>query len=619
MAPEDSGQRGGQGAALHPSGIRSRGRPQTEEQVNRQALRELFPGVADLRAQAGRSWRHDVLVGVSVAAVAIPSSLGMADLAHLPPTAGLYGTMFPLAAYVLLGSSRILVAGPDGALSSMTGSTITPLAASATVYPAYAATLALLVGGVMTVASLLRLGFMADFLSKPILIGYTNGIALTIIVGQLGKLLGIPTRNTKFFPQIWEILTNLGRASLVTTALSAALLGGILLLRHFVPRLPAALIAVVAATAASAALDLAAHGVAVVGHVASGLPVPRFPHVPVTALTPLLLAAVGMALVSFGDVMAITRGYAVRGGYEIRAPRELAGLGLANLVAGLTRSQPVSSSGSRTAVAAASGARTQIVSLTVAALAVVVALAATPLLTDLPKAALGVVLVIAALGMLNPQRAWRLRRVHNSEAFLAATTTVAVLAFGILGGLLIAIALSIGVFVQRTVRPHDAVLGAADDVDGWHDVSHLHGAQTVPGLVVYRFDAPLFFPNAPYFKARVRETLGEADGHDPAVRFLLVNAEAVSNVDATAVATLREVRRELADAGITLGFARVKWHIRKVFDAAGLTGEVGVENIFPTVRTGVAEFEARLRAGGSAEPTRPAGSADSEGSAEAGD
>lgn len=561
--------------------------------MKRSTALDIFPGVAQLRAGAGRSWRKDVLVGVSVAAVAIPSSLGMADLAHLPPTAGLYGTMFPLVAYVLMGSSRILVSGPDGALSSMTASTVTPLAASTAAYPAYAATLALLVGGVMTVASLLRLGFMADFLSKPVLIGYTNGIALSIIGGQLGKLLGVTTKSTKFFPEVFEDLKHLGQASATTVALSASLLGGALLLRRFVPRLPAALLVVVGATAASAALDLPAHGVPVVGHVASGLPVPQIPHVPLTVLSSLLLAAVGLALVSFGDVMAITRGYAARGGYEISAPRELAGLGLANLVAGLTRSQPVSSSGSRTAVAASSGARSQVVSLTVAGLAVVVALAATSLLTDLPKAALGVVLVVAALGMLNPQRAWRLRQVHSSEAFLAAVTTLAVLLFGILGGLLIAIGLSIGVFVQRTVRPHDAVLGTAQDVDGWHDVSRLRGGQTVPGLVVYRFDAALFFPNAPYFKARVREVLAESGG-DPEVRFLLVDAEAVSHVDATAVAMLRDVHRELAEHRITLGFARVKWHIQKVFDADGLTAEVGTGNFFPTVRTGVAAYRKRL-------------------------
>jgi len=585
-----------------PGGVRTAADWLTDR-VRALTWRDVLPGVPEVKAQARTVWRKDVLVGVSVAAVAIPASLGMADLAGLAPTAGLYATMFPLVAYALIGSSRKLVVGPDGALSSLTASSVAPLAAGAADrYAALAAGLALLTGLVMLAAALLRLGFMADFLSKPVLIGYFNGVALTIIGGQAGKLVGVKTTSSKFFPQLWELITHLGTASVVTAGLSAALIALVLVVRWLVPKAPSALIVVVGATIASAALDLAAHGVSTVGHVSGGIPLPRLPHMTFGQASTLALAAAGMALVSFGDVIATTRTYAARDGYEISPGRELSGLGAANLVAAVTHGQPVSSSGSRTAVLDAAGGRSQVAGVTIAALALLVALFATPLLTDLPKAALGVVLVFAALGMISARGVVRLRRVHDTEAALALATMLAVLVFGVLGGLLIAVALSIGVFVYRSVRPHDAVLGESADVDGWHDVGRMRNPQTLPGLVVYRFDAPLFFPNALYFKDQVRQTLaapqdesGDEDGggSDPRVTWLLVNAEAMVYLDSTAEQMLRDLHAELAEQGVTLAFARVKGHIREILDSSGLTEIVGTEYFFSSVRAGAEAFRNR--------------------------
>ncbi|GAA2048537.1 SulP family inorganic anion transporter [Catenulispora yoronensis] len=554
--------------------------------------RGLVPGAPEVLEQARTHWHKDVLVGISVAAVAIPGSLGMADLAGVAPTAGLYATMFPLLAYALIGSSRKLVVGPDGALSSLTASSLAPFAAAhSDRYAALAAGLGIVTGLIMYAAAALRLGFMADFLSKPVLIGYFNGVALAIISGQLGKLFGFKIESGKFFGEIWELLTHLGRTSVATLALSASLLTVALLLRAVAPKAPVALVVVVLAAGASALFSLSGHGVATVGPVDSGLPVPRLPRLAPGDFFDLALTAVGLALVSFGDVMAITRTYATRDGHPISPERELAGVGTANIVSGLTQGMPVSSSGSRTAVNAAAGGRTQVVGLTVAGLTVLVAAFATGVLTDLPKAALGVVLVVAALGMLTASGVARLRRVHNFEAALALAATLAVLLFNVLGGLMVAIGLSIGVFVYRAVRPHDAVLGKVEDVDGYHDIDHSDApVQTVPGLIVYRFDAPLFFPNARYFKERVLALVDESP--EPVAEFLL-NAEAMTYIDSTAVEALRELHAALRVRGVVLAVARAKWFMMKIFDSSGLTEVIGPEHFHPTVRVGVRAFRDR--------------------------
>ncbi|SEK53262.1 SulP family inorganic anion transporter [Streptacidiphilus jiangxiensis] len=562
---------------------------------------QRLPGAAELRAADKGTRRRDLVVGLSVAAVALPSSLGMADLAGLPATAGLYATMLPLLAYALFGSSRQLIVGPDGATAALTATTLAPLAAgSLQHYGDLALTLTLLLGVYLALGALLRLGFMADFLSKPVLAGYFNGVGLQIIAGQAGKLLGIKVPGNHFFDTVEHLIMRLPRTSLTTLALSVSLLvlGGVV--KKLWPRAPVALIVVVVAIAASVGLSLSDHGVAVVGEVRRGLPVPTVPHVTLSDLFQLMLPAAGMALVSFGDAIAITRNYAARNGYEIVPGREFTGIGAANLVSAFTQGMPVSSSGSRTAVNDASGGRSQWVGISVAVIALLVAAFATPLLKPLPKAALGVVLILSAVGMISASGMVRLRRVHDSEAALALATMLAVLAFGTLGGLLIAVGLSIGVFVYRTVRPHDAVLGRQPDVDGYHDIAIHEDAQTEPGLVVYRFDAPLYFPNALWFRDRVREvvaaTEARPDNGGP-VRWLVANVEAVTYIDSTAVQMLRDLHDELAERGIVLALARAKHPLRVVLRRSGLAQVLGEERIFPTVATAVAAYLAEADAG----------------------
>jgi sulfate permease, SulP family len=526
-----------------------------------------------------------------VAAVALPASLGMAELAGLPVVVGLYATMLPLVGYALFGSSRQLVVGPEGTLAALTAVTIAPLAAGDPAeYAALAAALAVVMGVILVLAGLMRLGFMADFFSKPVLLGYINGIALTIIASQLGKLLGVSVSEQDFFPLVWEVLTELGSVHGRTLLLSCALLAVVFGLRRYVPKVPATLVVVVLAIVASEVLDLDRKGVAVVGDVQGGLPSLGLPGVRVGDVVDLLLPASAFALIAFADTIASARTYAIRNGYEIDANRELAGLGGANLASGVSGAFPVSASGSRTALNDASGGRTQVVGLVTAGAVAVVALFATPLIEPLPKAALAVVVVVAALGLFNFGSIWRLRRIRAAEMGLAIVALAGVLVFGVLGGVAVAIGLSIAVFVYRTVRPHDAVLGSVADVDGYHDILRYDSAETVPGLIVYRFDAPLFFANAEYFRRQVRALVAASDTK---LEWFVVNAEAFVYLDATAVETLRHLHTVLAAQGTTLCFARLKGRQREIFAHTGLAEEIGAEHFFPTVRAGVAAFLAR--------------------------
>jgi SulP family sulfate permease len=549
------------------------------------------PGVANMRGYTKARLRTDLVAGLTVGAVAVPGGLAMGKLAGVSPVAGLYATMLPLVAYALFGSSRQLVVGPDGVLAILTATTVAPLATGEPLrYAALAAALALMMGVVHLVSSALRLGFMADFLSLPILLGYFNGLALIIIASQIGPLFGVSVSAHDFFPIVGEFVAELGEANTLTIVVSAVLLALVLVLKRIKPMFPGSLLAVVVAAVASVVFDLSDRGVAVVGDVEAGLPVLGIPNVSLHDLSTLAIPAAGMALVAFGDTIATGRIYATRNGYTVNANQELLALGTANIAAGFSQAIAVSSSGSRTALNDASRGMSQVVGLVSAVLAFAVATVGTPLIEPLPIDALSVVVVAAALGMFDLRGMLRLRRVRTAELGLALATLVGVLALGVLGGLLVAIVLSIGVFVYRSVRPHDAVLGEVADMDGYQDIEAFPAAETVPGLVVYRFDAALYFPNCPYFLDRARQAVAAAD---PPARWVMLNAEAITYVDSTAVQTLRELRSELAESGITLTVARAKIMVRNVFDTTGFTGEIGRANFFTTVSAGVRAYEER--------------------------
>ena len=473
------------------------------------SLAEAAPGVATLLHYPRSYLRSDVVAGVTVGAVAVPSSLAMAELAGLPVVYGLYGTFLPLAVYGLLGTSRQHVIGPDSTLAALTAVTVAPLATvggevDPARYAALAAALALAMGRLLFLAGVLRLGFVADFFGKPVLLGYINGVALIVISSQLGKLLGISVGADDFFADRLGGLVGARRRERPDRAPERGPAGGGDR-DSALPSRPAP----VSRGARARTRDRGARRPArITGSRSSArstaaCPRSGCPGSEQATSSISLLPAAAFSLVAFADLIATVRTFAQKHGYEVDANRELTAIGGANLIGGLTGAFPVSSSNSRSAVNDSAGARSQAAVIVAAAVVGLFLLFAMPLIEPLPTAALGVIIVVAAAGLINVRSIWRLRHVRPAEVALALVAFGGVLVFGVVGGVVVAIALSIGVFLYRAARPHDAVLGRVDDVDGYHDITRWEGAETVPGLLVYRFDAPPFFVNAEYLRQRV--------------------------------------------------------------------------------------------------------------------
>lgn len=571
-------------------GCRARGLRQ-ESTVMKQNLAHWLPGMAQFTGYQ-RSWlRGDVLAGVTVAAYLVPQVMAYATVAGLPPVAGLWAALVPMGVYALLGSSRQLSVGPESTTALMTATALTPLVVGDPArYAAMAAMLALLVGAICLVAGLCGLGFLADLLSRPVLVGYMTGVAVIMISGQLDKVSGVEVTGDEFVDQIRSFASGLGSVHVPTVVLSAAVLALLLLLYRIAPRFPGPLVAVLAATAVVWLFSLDDKGIRVVGGIPAGLPVPTLPPVAMTELLALAIPAAGIAVVAFSDNALTARTFAARKGDTIDASAELRALGICNLTTGVTQGFPVSSSGSRTALGDTVGSRTQFYSLVMLATVLLVMLAGRDLLEHFPMAALGALVVYAALRLIDAAEFRRLARFRRSELFLAVATTVAVLGFGVLYGVLVAIALSLMDTLRRIARPHDSVLGYVPGVAGMHDVDDYPDARPVPGLVVYRYDAPLFFANAENFRERALAAVEAADGP---VEWFVLNAEAQVDPDLTAVDALEQLRQDLTARGIVFAMARVKSDLRDDLVAAGFIDRVGADRIFPTLPTAVEAFRNR--------------------------
>ncbi|MBP3085907.1 SulP family inorganic anion transporter [Mycolicibacterium fortuitum] len=557
----------------------------------KQNLAHWLPGTAQFTGYQ-RSWlRGDVLAGVTVAAYLVPQVMAYATVAGLPPVAGLWAALVPMGVYALLGSSRQLSVGPESTTALMTATALAPLVVGDPArYAAMAAMLALLVGAICLVAGLCGLGFLADLLSRPVLVGYMTGVAVIMISGQLDKVSGVEVTGDEFVDQIRSFASGLGSVHVPTVVLSAAVLALLLLLYRIAPRFPGPLVAVLAATAVVWLFSLDDKGIRVVGGIPAGLPVPTLPPVAMTELLALAIPAAGIAVVAFSDNALTARTFAARKGDTIDASAELRALGICNLTTGVTQGFPVSSSGSRTALGDTVGSRTQLYSLVMLATVLLVMLAGRDLLEHFPMAALGALVVYAALRLIDAAEFRRLARFRRSELFLAVATTVAVLGFGVLYGVLVAIALSLMDTLRRIARPHDSVLGYVPGVAGMHDVDDYPDARPVPGLVVYRYDAPLFFANAENFRERALAAVEAADGP---VEWFVLNAEAQVDPDLTAVDALEQLRRDLTARGIVFAMARVKSDLRDDLVAAGFIDRVGADRIFPTLPTAVEAFRNR--------------------------
>jgi sulfate permease, SulP family len=549
------------------------------------------PGVAQFRGYQ-RGWlRGDVLAGLAVAAYLVPQVMAYATVAGLPPVAGLWAAIAPLAVYALLGSSRQLSVGPESTTALMTAVVLAPIAAGDPArYAALAAAIAILVGAICLLGGIARLGFLANLLSRPVLIGYMAGIAVVMIASQLGKTTGVVVQGDEFIDQIRSFAAGIRQAHWPTIVMAASVLLLLVSLARWVPRAPGPLIAVLVATASVGAMSLDARGIAVVGHVPSGLPTPRLPPVSLSDLATLFVPAVGIAIVAFSDNVLSARAFATRRSEHIDANAELRAVGMCNITAGVIHGFPVSSSGSRTAIGHVMGSRSQLYSLIALGCVVVVLVSAGGLLALFPTAALGALVVFAALHLIDIAEFRRLARFRRSELILALATTAAVLGLGVLYGVVVAVVLSILELLRRLSHAHDSILGFVPGIAGMHDIDDHPGAALVPGLVIYRYDAPLCFANAEDFRTRALAAVNDNPGP---VEWFVLNAEANVEVDLTALDALDQLRVELASRGIVFAMARVKQDLRESLQAAGMLAEIGEDRIFMTLPTAVDEFKRR--------------------------
>jgi high affinity sulfate transporter 1 len=547
----------------------------------------VIPGLVTLRSYQ-RSWlRGDLLAGVTVAAYLVPQVMAYATVAGLPPVAGLWAALPGLVVYAVLGSSASLSMGPEATTALMTAIAIAPLAAGDPVrYAGLAASLALLVGVMSVAAGLLRLGFVADLLSRPVLVGYMAGVAVIMIADQLRRVTGVPVTGQAFFAQVASFARGVSQMQPATVALAAAVLAFLLLLRWRWPHAPGPLLAVLLATGAVVLFGLSSHGVAVVGPIPAALPVPRLPGVSPHVLRELLLPAFTVLVVGFSDDVLTARSFARRD-ERIRASQELLALGVANVGSSLIRGFPISSSATRTAIGVATGSRTQLYSLTAAASVVAVLLFLRPVLSRFPAAALGAIVIYAAIRLIDLPALRRLAAFRHTEFAIALATCIGVVAVNILYGVLIAIGLSVADLLVRTARPHDAIQGLVPGLAGMHDVEDYPGAQTIPGLVVYRYDAPLFFANAENFRQRA---LAAAERSGP-VRWFVLNVEANVEVDFTALEALDAVREDINRRGAIFALARVKQDLLARLQSFGLADKIGAEYLFPTLPTAVEAYQ----------------------------
>jgi len=555
------------------------------------ALARAIPGIGWMRAY-NKAWlRSDIVAGVTVAAVILPVAMAYGQLAGLPPVTGIYASMLPLVVYALFASSRQLILGPDASSAALVAAAILPLASGdASRYMALAALLAIVTGALSLVAGIARLGFIANFLSKPILVGYMNGLALTVMVSQLPNILGYTVSASGFFAEAGQLLAGIGQTHALSLSIGVGVIVVVWTLRRFAPGLPGPLIAVAAATIAVIAWRLDLQGVAVIGAITPGLPSLALPRITSGDIGALMDDALGIALVTFSDTILNARTFAERQGDHVRPSQELIGLGVANVAAGLTHGFPVGASGTRTAVSQAAGGKTQLTSIIAAATLAIMLLFLTDPLSKFPKAALAALLIVTALQIFDLRTLRTLARSDRRELFIALVALVGVLAVGLLEGIVLAIILSLLLILARAVRPHDAVLGQAPGVDGLQDVEEFPEGRTIPGLIVYRFDAPLFFANADFFQRRVRTLVAEADAP---VAWFILDAEAITDIDSTAGETLASVRRELASGGITLVIARAKHPLRQRMRKLGLIDAIGAERFYASIRSAVAAFAAR--------------------------
>jgi len=548
------------------------------------------PGLLMLRQYQTGWLPHDIVAGTVLATMLVPVGIAYAVASGLPGIYGLYATIVPLLAYALFGPSRIMVLGPDSSLAAVILGVVYPLSHGDPARAvALAGTMAVVSGAVCILAGAARLGFITELLSKPIRYGYMNGIALTVLISQLPKFFGFSIDGDGPLRELWAIGRAIvgGRANWTTLAIGAGALAVILLLRNN-KRVPGILVAVVGATAVVGLLGLAARAdVAVLGPLPEGLPAFAVPWIAYADIVPVLLGGAAVALVSFADTSVLSRAYAARTATQVDPNQEMVGLGAANLAAGFFQGFPISSSASRTPVAEAAGARTQLTGVVGAVAVALLLLLAPNLLRNMPAAALAAVVIASAIGLFEIADLFRIFRIQQWEFWLSVVCFVGVAVFGAIPGIGLAIVIAIIEFLWDAWRPYSAVLGRAKGVAGFHDITRYPDARQIPGLVLFRWDAPLFFANAELFKQRVLDTAAKSVAP---VRWLVVAAEPITSVDVTAADTLAELDDTLHEAGIELCFAELKDPVKDKLKRFGLFARIGESFFFPTIEAAADSF-----------------------------
>jgi high affinity sulfate transporter 1 len=574
----------------------------------RGSLSSWVPGLEAISSYRRQWLMKDVIAGVVLTTLLVPQGMAYAELAGLPPITGLYTSILCLLGYAVFGPSRILVLGPDSSLGPMIAATILPLIAAkgdAKRAVELASLLALMVGAIMVLAAVAKLGFIADLISKPTMIGYLNGLALTILIGQLPKLFGFKVEGDGLIAEFTGFIEGLAKGEAVAAAAAVGIAGIVLILvlQRWLPKIPAVLIMVVLAIAATTVFSLADHGVSLVGVLPKGFPPLTIPHVGLDDLAPLFGGALGIALVSLADTISTSSAFAARTGQEVRGNQEMIGIGAANLAAGLFQGFPVSTSGSRTAVAERSGAKTQLTGVVGAALIILMIVLVPGLFRNLPQPALAAVVITASLSLADLPGSVRLWRQRKTEFFLMAAAFLGVALLGVLPGIAIAVALSILNVFRRAWRPYETILGRVGGLEGYHDIHSYPQAEHLPGLVIYRFDGPLFFANAKTFRDHIRRLAGAS----PPPKWILIAAEPITDVDTTASDVLEDLDETLNAAGISLVFAELKDPVRRKIERYGLTRTINPQHFYPTIGAAIAAFRDRSDAQWTADGHTPAG------------
>jgi high affinity sulfate transporter 1 len=570
------------------------------------------PGVGMLRSYRRQWLPKDLVAGLVLTALLVPQGMAYAELAGLPPITGLYTSIMCLIGYALFGPSKILVLGPDSSLGPMIAATIVPLIASGgdpARAVALASVLALMVGAITSIAGTAKLGFIADLLSRPTMIGYMNGLAVTILVGQLPKLFGFSVDGDGLIAEFKGFVDGLIHGEAVGAALAVGLLAlaVIMVLQRVAPRVPGVLVAVILSILAASVFHLASHGVSLVGTLPRGFPPFTIPHVKVSDLGPLFAGAAGIALVSLADTISTASAFAARSGQEVDGSKEMIGIGAANIAAGLFQGFPVSTSGSRTAVAEQAGAKTQVTGLVGAVLITLMLVLVPGLLRNLPNPTLAAVVIAASLSLADVPGTMRLFRQRRTEFWLSIAAFASVALLGVLPGIAIAVALSIANVFRHAWWPYQAVLGRARGVPGYHDVRSYPDAERLPGCVLFRFDAPLLFANSRTFKEQI-EALARSE---PAPSWIIVAAEPITDVDTTASDMLEDLDESLNERGISLVFAEMKDPVRAKIVRYGLTRTIDPAHFFPTIDAAIEAFRQRTGAEWSAAgPGTPSTSAE---------